>query len=74
MISNKETMVRISIFLSILFVLCVVTSGLAAQTLGTLPGAKEAQRPAEKETVLDDPLGRNTPQGTVFGFNEKGPR
>jgi MscS family membrane protein len=45
-----------------------VTGGFAAQKPGILPGAKEAQRPAEQETVFDDPLGRSTPQGTVFGF------
>ena len=45
-----------------------MTSGVAAQKPGILPGAKEAQRPAEQETVFDDPLGRNTPQGTVLGF------
>ena len=51
-------MIRISVAFSILLVACIVTSGLAAQTPGILPGAKEAQRPAEKETVFDDPLGR----------------
>ena len=51
-----------------MLVACIVTSGLAAQKPGILPGAKEAQRPAEQETVFDDPLGRSTPQGTVFGF------
>jgi MscS family membrane protein len=45
-----------------------MASGGAAQKPGILPGVKEAPRPAEPEVVYDDPLGRNTPQGTVFGF------
>ncbi len=64
---NEKAMVKISIILSILLVACIVTSGVAAQNPGILPGAKEAQRPAE-QAVFDDPLGRSTPQGTVFGF------
>ena len=61
-------MVRIRVALTIFLVAFVVTSALAAPKPGTLPGAKEAQRPAEPEVVYDDPLGRSTPQGTVFGF------
>ena len=61
-------MIRISIAFTLLLVVCIVTSGLAAQKPGMLPGAKEAQRPAEQETIFDDPLGRSTPQGTVLGF------
>jgi len=30
--------------------------------------SKEAAKPAQQETALDDPLGRSTPQGTVLGF------
>jgi MscS family membrane protein len=59
---------KISVAFSVLLVACIVTSGLAAQNPGILPGAKEAQRPAQQETVFDDPLGRSTPQGTVIGF------
>jgi len=61
-------MVRIRVALTIFLVAFVVTSAFAAQKPGTLPGAKEAQRPAEPEVAYDDPLGRSTPQGTVFGF------
>jgi MscS family membrane protein len=61
-------MTKTSIMFTLLLVACIVTSGLAAQKPGTLPGAKEAQRPAEQETVFNDPLGRSTPQGTVLGF------
>jgi MscS family membrane protein len=46
----------------------IVASAFAAPKPGMLPGTKEAQRPAEPEVVYDDPLGRSTPKGTVFGF------
>jgi len=60
--------VKISVTLTILLVAFVVASGFSAPKPGILPGAKEAQRPAEPEVATDDPLGRSTPQGTVFGF------
>jgi hypothetical protein len=55
-------MTKISIALTLLFVLCAVTGGLAAQKPGILPRAEEAQRPAEQETIFDDSLGRSTYQ------------
>ncbi len=58
-------MVKIAVTVIILLVACMVASVFAAPKLGTLPGAKEAERP---EVVYDDPLGRSTPQGAVFGF------
>jgi MscS family membrane protein len=61
-------MVRIRVALTIFLVAFAATSAFAAPKPGTLPGTKEAQRPAEPEVVYDDPLGRSTPQGTVFGF------
>jgi MscS family membrane protein len=61
-------MVKISLTLAILLAACIVASGFAAPKPGLLPGAKEAQRPAEPEVAYADPLGRSTPQGTVFGF------
>jgi len=60
--------IKISVTLTIFLVACIVATGFAAPKLGTLPGTKEAQRPAEQEVAYDDPLGRSTPQGTVFGF------
>jgi MscS family membrane protein len=62
----KWLVVKISVTLTIFLVACIVASGFPAE--GLLPGAKEAQRPAEPEVVYDDPLGRSTPEGTVFGF------
>ncbi len=61
-------MVKISVALTIFLVAFIVASGFAAQKPGILPGAKEVQRPAEPEVAYTDPLGRSTPQGTVFGF------
>jgi MscS family membrane protein len=61
-------MVKISLTLAILLVACIVASGFAAPKPGLLPGTKEAQKPVEPEVAYTDPLGRSTPQGTVFGF------
>ncbi|HVP81061.1 MAG TPA: mechanosensitive ion channel family protein [Thermodesulfobacteriota bacterium] len=59
---------KISVTLTIFLLAFVVTSAFAAPKAGILPGAKEGQRPAEPEVAYNDPLGRNTPQGTVVGF------
>jgi MscS family membrane protein len=59
---------KISVTLTIFLVACIVASGFAAPKPGILPGAKEAQRPAEPKGATDDPLGRSAPEGTVFGF------
>ena len=67
---GKVTVVKISITITILLVTCIVASGFAAQKPGTLLGTKEAQRPAKQEVVYNDPLGRSTPGGTVFGFTK----
>ena len=61
-------MIKIRVTLTIFLVAFIGASALAAPKPGVLSGAKEAQRPAEPEVVYDDPLGRSTPQGTVFGF------
>jgi MscS family membrane protein len=63
-------MVKFSVTLAISLVVFIVASGFAAPKPGTLPGTKEAQRPAEPKVVYDDPLGRSTPEGTVFGFTK----
>ncbi len=59
---------KISITLTILLVACIAASGFTAERPGALPGAKEAQLPAKQGGTAADPLGRSTPQGTVFGF------
>lgn len=61
-------MAKKSVTLTIFLVAFIVASAFAAQKPGILPGTKETQRPAEPEVVYADPLGRSTPQGTVFGF------
>jgi MscS family membrane protein len=66
--SGELTVAKITVTLTIFLVAFIVASGFAAQKPGILPGTKEAQRPAEPEVVYTDPLGRSTPQGTVFGF------
>jgi len=54
-------------FVGLLFAF-LAASGFAAEKPGALSKAKEAVRPAEQEKAPEDPLGRSTPQGTVFGF------
>jgi MscS family membrane protein len=61
-------MIKISVTIALLLVACIVANGFAAQKPGLLPGTKEAARPAEPEVAYNDPLGRSTPEGTVFGF------
>ena len=61
-------MVKLRVMLALMLVACMAASGFAAETKGIVPGAKEAQRPAGPEMTYDDPLGRSTPYGTVFGF------
>jgi MscS family membrane protein len=67
-ITWKQAVAKISVTLTIFLVAFIVAGAFAAPKPGLLPGAKEAQRPAEPEVVYTDPLGRSTPQGTVFGF------
>jgi MscS family membrane protein len=60
--------VKIRVTLTIFLVAFFAASAFAAQKPGMLPGAKEAHRPAGPEVANNDPLGRTTPEGTVFGF------
>ena len=57
-------MLKIRVMLVVLFFVCLAASGFPAEKPGALPGVKEAPRPAE----TDDPLGRSSPKGTVYGF------
>jgi len=61
-------MLKIRVTFVILLFVCLAASGFAAEKPGTASRAKEAIQPAEKEKAYEDPLGRSTPQGTVFGF------
>jgi MscS family membrane protein len=61
-------MLKLSVTLTVVLIAFIVASPFAAQKTEILPGTKEAQRPAEPEVATTDPLGRTTPQGTVFGF------
>jgi MscS family membrane protein len=60
--------VKIRVTLTIFLVTFIVAGAFAAPKPGLLPGAKEAQKPAGQEVTTEDPLGRRTPEGTVFGF------
>jgi MscS family membrane protein len=52
----------------ILLLAILAANAYAAEKPGTLSKAKEAVRPPEQEKAPEDPLGRSSPQGTVFGF------
>jgi MscS family membrane protein len=67
-ITWKPAVAKIIVTLTFCLVVCIAASGFAATKPGLLPGAQEAQRPAEPEVAYTDPLGRSTPQGTLFGF------
>ena len=56
-------MLKIRLMLIGLFFLFLAGSGFPAEKPGLLPGVKEVPR-----AEADDPLGRSTPKGTVFGF------
>jgi MscS family membrane protein len=58
--------IRVAFFIFLFTFLAA--SGFPAEKPGTLSRAKEAIHPAEQEKGAEDPLGRSTPQGTVFGF------
>ena len=64
-INLKKTFVTllISFFFSIFSATVYAQKPAPSTTL-----SKEAAKPAQQETALDDPLGRSTPQGTVIGF------
>lgn len=64
----KLAVAKISVTLTFFLVVCIATIGFAAPKPGLLPGAQEAQRPAEPDVAYTDPLGRSTPQGTLLGF------
>lgn len=42
--------------------------GYAGEKSVPLPASKQGGQPSGQEAVLDDPLGRSTPQGTIIGF------
>jgi MscS family membrane protein len=53
--------------------ICIFFSMFSASVYAQKPApstssSKEAAKPVQQETALDDPLGRSTPQGTVLGF------
>ena len=52
---------------------CLFFSMFSASVLAQKPSpstspSKEAAPTIQKDVILDDPLGRSTPQGTVIGF------
>jgi MscS family membrane protein len=56
----------LALTVAILLAVCMAANGWAAPKPGPLSGAKDTPGTAAPELI--DPLGRHTPQGTVFGF------
>ena len=62
-------MVKTVLRLSVLILALFAVAGLAAEKPGPLPASKPGRQQAlPQEAILDDPLGRSTPEGTVLGF------
>jgi len=59
-----KTVLRVGLVILALF----AEAGYATDKSGPLPASVKGGQPSTQQTILDDPLGRNTPQGTVFGF------
>ena len=57
-----------SLIVAIVLVVTAIYSQVFASELVNLPGQRPPQ--ASEKTEASDPLGRNTPNGTVFGFLE----
>ena len=59
-----KTALRVGLVILALF----AEAGYGAEKSGPLPASVQGGQPSPQEIILDDPLGRSTPQGTVFGF------
>ena len=64
---------KTSLIPALLLLLCLAASGMAATPTVPSP-SKEAERPANQEVAATDPLGRNTPLGTILGFTKAAQR
>jgi MscS family membrane protein len=60
---------KATLTLTLLFLICLATSGLAAIP-NVPPLSKEAEQPANQGAAATDPLGRSTPVGTILGFTK----
>ena len=65
---KKIMLIVIRVTFVFLLLMSLPAGGFPAEKPGLFPGAKEETRPAKPEKAPEDPLGRGTPQGTVFGF------
>jgi len=64
---------KTSLIPALLLLLCLAASGMAA-TPAVPSLSTEAERPANQEAAATDPLGRNTPLGTILGFTKAAQR
>ena len=61
-------MVKTALRVGLLILALSTEAGYSAEKSGPLPTSIQGGQTSTQEAVLDDPLGRSTPQGTVFGF------
>ena len=61
-------MVKTVLRVGLVMLALLAEAGYAAEKSGPLPASVQGGQASTQETILDDPLGRSTPQGTVFGF------
>lgn len=61
-------MVKTALRVGLLILILSTEAGYAAEKSGPFPTSTQGGQTSTQEAVLDDPLGRSTPQGTVFGF------
>ena len=61
-------MVRTALRVALVLLILCAGAGYGAEKSVPLPASIQGGQPSSREVFLDDPLGRNTPYGTVFGF------
>ena len=61
-------MVRTALRVALVLLILCAGAGYGAEKSVPLPASIQGGQPSAREVFLDDPLGRNTPYGTVFGF------
>jgi MscS family membrane protein len=61
-------MVKYALRVALLVLILFSVPGFAAEKSRPLLAPKQGELPPAQEAILDDPLGRSTPQGTVLGF------
>ena len=64
----KQRVKTVIIILAVYIITCFLSENVYAQRPPIISPSKETTAPIQQESVLDDPLGRSTPEGTLIGF------